>query len=548
MRATVGVAVLVVACVSGGKLWYHQAAREDTSDAGANDAAATKRSAPAGDWDELAKSNHVLAAGLYARVRDASPPDQNLLVDTGAAFATLATMLAGEKGEAEADLRKALALQLDREALEEALGKLGARWKTNRNQPEGAFLGLEIEEGDKGAVRVKSVVPGGAAAGAGFQAGDRILSIRLSDAPGDTVPVRSAADFVNAMDEAGTVVRIRCQPAKGDEAVTRRLRPAAKLTGARHQQIRNGSILWHTSDGGPPGSFLEFAREARDVSTRPVEFADAARTRDAMQTWFDRWSGKDRTEPLTENALGPRLRVAFTDATIFQPAWSGAARVGALEEIPFALGKRHGRLPALPLSGRFRVSADPDLRVVEVPCVAGLAVVFVQPVKADGLAAAEKRLTPSGLEDLLNAGGVRETKVLVPLFDLVTLRDLRGPLAKLGLAGSFPSSLGGPKESGEKKSPDAATKPGAGEGDKDKDKGKNQVGEQKPNGRLGPATVLQQVAVQVAPPEAVEGSESAPASPAGERIVLERAFLFLVYDRRTGEILIVGRLFNPRAG
>jgi serine protease inhibitor len=469
------------------------------------------------DQAALVQSNPRLASTLYSRIAGAAAPEQNLALAPGSVLGTLAAITAAEKGEAESELRKLLNLNAERERLKSALTEWTAQLKRDVNTAEQAFLGLQIEQDGKGVVRVKAVIPGSHAAQAGFQPGDQLVSIRLIDAPGGGEPIKSAADFVHALDAASAVVRVRCKPAMGEEYVTRRLRLVGQkktpIAADSEAPFRSLEGVWYPSDDKPAKSFLEFVHEARGVEPYAIDFAKDAKK---LRAWFSKRARPERDVTLPDGALPANLRTAFTSAVYFRPRWAASVQLGPVEEIPFTVRDRKARVPAIPFTGRFHVGKDADVQTIELPCAGSLAMAFLLPTKADGVIALEKQLSPAALVKLLSAAKLQDATVVVPEFDLVTFNDLRDPLARLGVAESFA--------------------PGAGDDD---------VGDKKTQkGKFAPATVLQQVQVRMISDE--KEPEKAPKE-AALHIRLDHAFVFLVYNRRTREVLVIGRLGNPRA-
>src|SRR5207247_5433026 len=105
----------------------------------------------------------------------------------------------------------------------------------------------------------------------------------------------------------------------------------------------------------------------------------------------------------------------------------------------------------------------------------------------------------------------------------------------------FTAADADPKDPTKNKPVDGAPKAPAGDDKKDPK-------DEKPKAKLAPAMVLQQIRAQVGVNDPKGAPERPPAPDTTPRIALDQPFVFLVYDRQTGEILIVGRIVNPRVG
>jgi serine protease inhibitor len=163
---------------------------------------------------------------------------------------------------------------------------------------------------------------------------------------------------------------------------------------------------------------------------------------------------------------------------------------------------------------------------------------FLLPARPDGLAAVEKGLTAAGLEKWLGAGEFREVTVALPLFDVLARHDLRDALAKMGMAGPFVPAPEAPRERKEARA-EARAKPSSG-GDKP------EADAERAKSKLVPSAVLQQVYVHVTVEDDRDAPERPPEAAGASRIALDRAFLFIVRDRRTQEVVLIGRVANPR--
>ncbi len=502
---------------------------------GSRKAGAGDPSSADGEVKALVRSNHRLASGLYSLLSSAEP-GENLLIAPGSTLATLTTLLIGAEGEQAAELKKSLELELTGEALERVLTERVRRLKDDVNKPDRFFLGLQIESGEKGAVRIKSVQRGTSAERAGFQPGERIVSVRLSDAPGHVREIRSAADFVNAIDEAPTVVRVRCLSAQEGASTIRTLylpghkgRPASSAPPRWETPVKAAAALWFQDGVEPAKALQDFARKTQALETSKIDLqTDVAPTAKRIRLWFNDFT--ERKVSIPAGTLSKNYRAVHSESFVFKPYWSSSVQSWAEQPMSFALpsGKKL-QVTAVPLTGSLRVSKSEAYQGVELPCTGGLALMLFLPAEGKGLAEIEKLLSDAAVwPKLLGSGVPQPTTVMVPELDLYSLRNLRGTLAKLGMPAHFTIPVPSPEKEEKVKTPEEKqTKP-------------KEVVKQKPSA----STVMQQVQVQVRSNTDLElNAKSAPTA----QVNFNRPFVFVAFDRQSKEILVLGRCVDPRS-
>ena len=228
---------------------------------------------------------------------------------------------------------------------------------------------------------------------------------------------------------------------------------------------------------------------------------------------------------IPRGVLDELTRLVLTNAIYFKGDWSKPFPKAATRDDTFHVGD--GKTVTVPLMFKnddFGYRAGDGLKVVELPYGKGdLSAVAILPDAVDGLPALEAKLTAEGLGRWLGELRRRKVQVFLPRFKLTSQFSLRDVLAELGMHRAFDR--------------DGADLSGISTQEK-----------------LHISAVVHKAFVDVNE----EGTEAAAATGV---VVATRAamvrqepavfradhpFLFLIRDTRSGSILFVGRVDNPR--
>ncbi len=271
-------------------------------------------------------------------------------------------------------------------------------------------------------------------------------------------------------------------------------------------------------------AYLELGRK---VFGAPLEALDFINNAGGGTARINGWVGEQTrgkiANLLPSGSLDASARLVLTNAVYFKGDWQEPFERGATRPQSFfaAAGKRE--VPMMRSSQRLRLAAPKGakLRVLELPYAGGeYALVIVLPQAKDGLAAIEKRLSLADLQAWID--GARDTLVDVqlPRFTLEQSVDLKSVLAELDLGDLF--------------KPRRADLSGMADA------------------KLSLSAAFHRGFVAVDE----QGSEAAAASAITVKIesavapvpfVVDRPFLFLIRDTRSGLIVFLGRLADPPA-
>jgi len=306
------------------------------------------------------------------------------------------------------------------------------------------------------------------------------------------------------------------------------LHDAEKETGV---QLDIANALW-TQKGEPfLPAFLKTATDDYQANVKQADFKTGA---DAVTAEINRWvvqKTHDRIQDILQPGdLDATTRIVLANAIYFKGAWASPFRVAATSTQTFHLSGQ-AQTDAL-LMGQIETVnyiENLDFQTVALPYASNqLEMVIMLPRQIEAIGELEKRLTPGFLADVLAKMEKRRVQVFLPKFKLALPRyQLAKSLAKMGMPDAF-----GPK------------------GDFS---GMN--GDRGPN-KLFVSEVIHKAWIEVKE----EGTEaaaatvvpmmagSAPApSPPPAVFRADHPFIFLIRETRSGSLLFIGRMADPRS-
>jgi serpin B len=308
----------------------------------------------------------------------------------------------------------------------------------------------------------------------------------------------------------------RLHPALG--ALTRGLDTGGKKAG---HKLSLANALWAQKGYPFKPEFLAFNKEHYGAPTFEADFVNNLDgERKAINAWVEKKTEEKIKEILTPGTLQKATRLVLANAIHFKGAWKYKFDPKKTKPGQFHLdGKRKVKVPMMYQKGEFPFFYGDDCRGAELPFQGGqMSMVVLIPDEVEGLAALEKALTPAKLSEWLKgAMPFPGLNVTLPRFKLTWGARLNDHLAALGMKKAF--------------NPAQADFSGL---------------EESKGFCIGP--VIHKAAIEVNE----EGAEAAAATIVGgfgglpPEILADRPFLFLIRDRKTGSILFLGRVVDPR--
>ena len=303
--------------------------------------------------------------------------------------------------------------------------------------------------------------------------------------------------------------------------ILQQLAPPEKAGYALH--IANA--LWAQENYRFLPEFLTLNQENYGAGLQRVDFKGATEAaRKTINTWVEKQTQDKIKELLKPGILTSLTRLVLTNAIYFKGDWATQFDKKRTRDMPFRLSAGGAaKVPMMYQTQKFGYTEGADFQMLQMPYKGDdLSMVVLLPRKVGGLAAMCEKLDATKLSSLLARAGRRKTKVRVwlPRFKLTSQFRLDQVLKSMGMVDAFTG---------------AADLSGM-------------------NGRkdLYIQAVVHKAFVDVNE----EGTEAAAATAvvvgrksAGPRIPFFRAdhpFLFLIRHNKTGTILFLGRVMNPK--
>ncbi len=313
-----------------------------------------------------------------------------------------------------------------------------------------------------------------------------------------------------------TLPQERLHPAMG--ALARGLDTADRKAG---HKLTIANALW-THKGYPfKPEYLALNKEHYGAPTHEADFVgDLEGARKAINAWVEKRTADKIKEILKPGVLREDTRLVLANAIHFKGEWKRKFDKKETKPDDFHLdAKTKVKVPLMYQKGEFPFFWGDECRGAELAFRGDqVSMVVLIPDEVDGLPALEKALTPAKLAEWLKeAMPFPGLNVTLPRFKFTWGGRLNDPLAALGMKKAF--------------DPASADFSGL-EGSK--------------GFCIGPA--VHKAAIEVNE----DGAEAAAATIIGgigglpPEIKGDRPFLFLIRDRRTGSILFMGRVADPR--
>ena len=304
----------------------------------------------------------------------------------------------------------------------------------------------------------------------------------------------------------------------GFAALTAKLHGDIKKEG---YQLRIANRLWGQAGYHFLPTFLQVTRDHYGAELAQVDFAqDTEAARHTINAWVEEKTEEKIKDLLAQGVLDSGTTLVLTNAIYFKGDWQRKFEAKATKDAPFLLTpQKKVTVPMMRQRGKFAYGVVGNVQVLELPYVGkDLSMFVLLPKEVDGLADLEKSLS----EETLNTwtSGLREqtVEVLLPKFKMTSGFRLEKVLGAMGMPLAF----------------------------SDKADFSGMTGQR----GLFISAVIHKAFIDVNE----EGTEAAAATavvmrapaPPNPIFRADHAFLFLIRDNRTGSILFLGRMMNPK--
>jgi serpin B len=247
--------------------------------------------------------------------------------------------------------------------------------------------------------------------------------------------------------------------------------------------------------------------------------------RGAINTWVQKETQEKIKDLLPRGAVTRDTRLVLTNAIYFKGTWLDPFKKEATKDLPFTLADgMKVEAPLMFRRGGYGYAETDALQVLDLPYVGRrISMTVILPRKPNGLPAVEKDLTGDKLAAMLKSLRLeKQVHVYLPRFKTEKSFTLNQPLKALGMKAAFSGAdFSGMHTGGE---------------------------------QLDITAVIHKAFVDVneegteaaAATGVVVGLTSAAPPPKPKYFKADHPFLFLIRDHKTGSMLFLGRVENPR--
>jgi serpin B len=288
-------------------------------------------------------------------------------------------------------------------------------------------------------------------------------------------------------------------------------------------QLSVANALWGQVGRDFEPAFLALNRRHYGAGFQQVDFKRSPEVaRETINAWVEKQT-QDRIKGLIKpGVLDKMTRLVLTNAVYFKGDWSRPFPKSGTQNGPFHLAPgRSVNVPLMVQDERLGYTEDASVQVLGLPYKGNdLDMVLILPRAPNGLAAVEATLTPEKLQGWLAALRGRKVQATVPRFKLSSEFDLRTTLGEMGMHDAFGRAADFSGMDGTRELMLGAVL----------HKAFVEVNEQ---GTVAAAATAVQVRLKAHVPNQTVFRADHP-------------FLFLIRDFRSGSILFLGRVSDPR--
>ncbi len=293
---------------------------------------------------------------------------------------------------------------------------------------------------------------------------------------------------------------------------------------ARPFELHIANALWGQKGYPFLPEFLALTKANYGSGLREVDFVNATNeARRTINQWVEQETKQKIKDLIPPDVLNRMTRLVLTNAIYFKAPWQSPFSEHATKPEDFRVtAGQNVTVPMMHQAERFNYLDGGTFQLLEMPYRGGAqSMLVLLPKKVDGLAEFEKTLTVKSLEAWLSKSRPQQVKVAFPRFKITQEFELNKTLAAMGMPQAFSeradfSGMDGRRD-------------------------------------LAISNVLHKAFVDVnekgteaaAATGVVVGRLSAPTAMPQE-FRADHPFVFLIRDVRTGSILFLGRVANPK--
>lgn len=290
-------------------------------------------------------------------------------------------------------------------------------------------------------------------------------------------------------------------------------------------ELRVANALWGQQGFQFMAPFTTLVESQYGGHLAHVNFVSAAeQARQTINTWVAQQTNDKIKDLIGPGLLDSTTRLVLTNAVYFKGAWVAPFDPNRTMDEPFTLSDGGTiRVRMMNQKARFGYGETDVLQILEMPYVGqGLSMVVLLPKEVAGIGALEKALTQENLSKWLGSIHSQEIEVALPKFKMTQKFDLKAVLEALGMTNAFSDKANFSGMTGQRDLFISAVVHQA----------YVDVNEQ---GTEATAATGVTMGLTALPPAKVPVFRA------------DHPFVFLLRDARSGSLLFLGRMMNPKS-
>jgi serpin B len=214
-------------------------------------------------------------------------------------------------------------------------------------------------------------------------------------------------------------------------------------TGDRNgYSLSTANRLWGAANYRFEPAFLELTGTSYGAELKTLDFAQTEQARQTINTWVEEQTRQKIVDLIPSGVLQRDTRLVLTNAIYFQSGWAEEFAKGATKPAPFRLtAADQTDVPTMQQTKRFPYAEDADAQVLSLPYRGReLSMVIVLPKKVDGLSDLEAQLTSERFAGWIKQQNDGLAEVYLPKFKMRSQFLLSSALKSMGMASAFSDS------------------------------------------------------------------------------------------------------------
>lgn len=205
-------------------------------------------------------------------------------------------------------------------------------------------------------------------------------------------------------------------------------------------QLSVANALWGQTGTMFYPAFVDITKKCYDAGFAEVDYAcNTEGARRTINGWVEAKTNNKIVDLIKEGVLNSLTRLVLTNAIYFKGRWESQFKPEATKDAHFYVSpEENPNVPIMYQLGEFKYAETTDIQILELPYVGGEVVMdILLPKPHANLAAVESSLQPAQFQSWLERLSKEKVAVYLPRFKMERDLSLGGALQDLGMKDAF---------------------------------------------------------------------------------------------------------------